>query len=344
MFERMREDIETVFAKDPAAKTVWEVIFCYPGLHALWLHRVAHFLWQRKLLFLGRLVSHINRWLTGVEIHPGARIGRRFFIDHGMGVVIGETAEIGDDVLMYQGVVLGGTTMRKTKRHPTIGNDVVIGAGATLLGPITVGDGARIGAGSVVIKPVPAGATVVGVPGRIAGPKSPEVIENHLRHDKLPDPVLRALSEFQERQSELEERIRKLEQALQTVTLRPWAVPPSPEKEVVLEADIRQALKEVIDPEVGINVVDLGLIKEIVVNDNQVEVRMVLTTSACPLADYLVEQVRRKAESVAGIGAVEVTLLDEPWSWERFARRETGKLASPPGDETADKRSTPTAL
>jgi len=318
---RVREDIETVFAKDPAAKTVWEVIFCYPGLHALWLHRVAHFLWRHGLLFLGRFVSHLNRWLTGVEIHPGAKIGRRVFIDHGMGVVIGETAEIGDDVLMYQGVVLGGTTMRKTKRHPTIGNHVVIGAGATLLGPITVGDGARIGAGSVVIKSVPAGATVVGVPGRIAGPKPPEVIENHLRHDKLPDPVLRALSEFQKRQSELEERIQELERALQTAAMRPWAVPLPLEGEVAIEADIREALKEVIDPEVGINVVDLGLIKEIRMNGGRVEVKMVLTTPACPLADYLVEQVRRKAESVAGVETVEVTLLDEPWSWERFVRQ-----------------------
>lgn len=214
MFGRIREDIEAVFAKDPAAKTVREVLCCYPGLHALWLHRVAHFLWQHKLLFLGRLLSHISRWLTGVEIHPGAKIGRRAFIDHGMGVVIGETAEIGDDVLMYQGVVLGGTTKRKTKRHPTIGNKVVIGAGATLLGAITVGDNVLIGAGSVVIKSVPAGATVVGVPGRIAGPKAPELVRNHLRHDELPDPVLRSLSELQEHQSRLEERIRDLESAL----------------------------------------------------------------------------------------------------------------------------------
>jgi len=159
MIERIREDIQTAFAKDPAARTTWEVLCCYPGLHAIWLHRVAHWLWRHKLLFLGRLVSHISRLLTGVDIHPGAAIGRRFFIDHGMGVVIGETAEIGDDVLVYQGAVLGGTTTRKVKRHPTIGSNVVIGAGATLLGAITVGNTARIGAGSVVIQPVPAGAT-----------------------------------------------------------------------------------------------------------------------------------------------------------------------------------------
>jgi len=212
MIERIREDIQTAFAKDPAARTTWEVLCCYPGLHAIWLHRVAHWLWRHKLLFLGRLVSHISRLLTGVDIHPGAAIGRRFFIDHGMGVVIGETAEIGDDVLVYQGAVLGGTTTRKVKRHPTIGSNVVIGAGATLLGAITVGNTARIGAGSVVIQPVPAGATVVGVPGRIAGPENGEPITNHLRHDKLPDPILRALSELQAQQSVLEARVRELEQ------------------------------------------------------------------------------------------------------------------------------------
>lgn len=213
MFERLREDIETVFAKDPAAKTIWEVIFCYPGLHAIWLHRLAHFLWKHRLLLLGRLVSHINRWLTGVEIHPGARIGHRFFIDHGMGVVIGETAEIGDDVLMYQGTVLGGTSLERTKRHPTIGNNVVIGAGAILLGPITVGENARIGAGSVVIKSVPARATVVGVPGRIAGLKHSTKLGVDLEHGQLPDPVLRALSEILDRQGRLEERVRELERA-----------------------------------------------------------------------------------------------------------------------------------
>ena len=212
MIERVREDIQTAFDKDPAARTTWEVLCCYPGLHAIWLHRVAHRLWRRKLLFLGRLVSHTSRLLTGVDIHPGATIGRRFFIDHGMGVVIGETTEIGDDVLLYQGAVLGGTTTAKGKRHPTIGNDVTIGAGATLLDAITVGDGARIGAGSVVIMPVPAGATVVGVPGRIASPEDGEPVRNHLRHDKLPDPVLRALSELQAQQSLLEARIRELEQ------------------------------------------------------------------------------------------------------------------------------------
>ncbi len=333
MFERIREDIQTVFNKDPAAKTVWEVLFCYPGLHALWLHRIAHFLWQRRLLFLGRLLSHINRLLTGIEIHPGARIGRRFFIDHGMGVVIGETAEIGDDVLMYTGVVLGGTTLEKKKRHPTIGNNVVIGTGATILGPVTVGDNAKVGGGAVVIKPVPPGATVVGVPARIAGPKKPKGPKADLEHGRLPDPVLKAISEVLDRQSRLEERVRELE------TAPPGVVPlalPTEETRIVsltgegkMETRIREALKEVIDPEVGINVVDLGLIKEIIVNPSTssghrggaVEVQMVLTTPACPLVGYLVEQVLRKTERVDGVETVEVTILDEPWSWERFANR-----------------------
>ena len=168
MFKTLREDIQTVFAKDPAARSTLEVIFCYPGLHALWSYRLAHFLWRHRLPFLARLLSHINRFLTGIEIHPGARIGRRFFIDHGVGVVIGETAEIGDDALLYQGVVLGGTTLKKGKRHPTIGNNVVMGTGSVALGAITIGDGARVGAGSVVVKSVPPGATVVGIPGRTA--------------------------------------------------------------------------------------------------------------------------------------------------------------------------------
>jgi len=143
MFGLLREDIRTVFARDPAARNMLEVLFCYPGLHALWFHRLAHFLWRHRLRFFGRLLSHFNRFITGVEVHPGASIGRRFFLDHGMGVVIGETAEIGDDVLMYQGVVLGGTSLEKKKRHPTIGDNVVIGTGAVILGAITIGDGAN---------------------------------------------------------------------------------------------------------------------------------------------------------------------------------------------------------
>jgi len=210
LFKRMREDIQTVFAKDPAAKSILEVIFCYPGLHAVWAHRVAHFLWKNRLLLIARLISHINRWLTGIEIHPGARIGRRFFIDHGMGVVIGETAKIGDGVLMYQGVVLGGTSLEKKKRHPTLGNNVVVGTGAIVLGGINIGDGARIAAGSVVIHDVPRRATVVGVPGRIGMGFSVREIQD-LEHGKLPDPVADAIRFMMKEQEKLEERIRQLE-------------------------------------------------------------------------------------------------------------------------------------
>ena len=211
LFKTLREDIQTVFAKDPAARSTLEVIFCYPGLHALWLHHLAHFLWRHKLWFLARFLSHINRFLTGIEIHPGAEIGRRFFIDHGSGVVIGETAKIGDDVLLYQGVVLGGTTLSGGKRHPTIGNNVVMGTGAIALGAITIGDGARVGAGSVVVKSVPPGATVVGIPGRIT--------ENHrkpfmnLEHGNLPDPVAEAINLVLREQDKLEERLKRLESA-----------------------------------------------------------------------------------------------------------------------------------
>jgi serine O-acetyltransferase len=211
MFKTLREDIHTVFDKDPAARGLLEVLCCYPGLHALWLHRIAHSLWQRKLYFLARLLSHINRFLTSIEIHPGAKIGRRFFIDHGAGVVIGETSEIGDDVLMYQGVVLGGTTLKKGKRHPTIGNNVTIGTGAVALGDITIGEGARIGSGSVVVKSVPPGTTVVGVPGRVVEDRHKPILD--LEHGKLPDPVAEAIRHVLQEQDKLEERLKKLEKA-----------------------------------------------------------------------------------------------------------------------------------
>ncbi len=210
MFKRIREDIQSVFAKDPAARGILEVLLCYPGLHAIWLHRIAHFFWQKRLLFIGRFISHISRWLTGIEIHPGAKVGRRFFIDHGMGVVIGETTEIGDDVLMYQGVVLGGTSLEKKKRHPTLGNDVVVGAGAIVLGAITIGAGAKIGAGSVIIRDVPAGATAVGVPGRIGKGFSAREIQA-LEHSKLPDPIADAIKFLARQQEKIEERVNKLE-------------------------------------------------------------------------------------------------------------------------------------
>jgi serine O-acetyltransferase len=167
MLNGIREDIRCVFERDPAARTTWEVITCYPGFHARTIHRLSHRLWKWNLKWLGRFVSHIARWLTGIEIHPAAVIGRRFFIDHGMGVVIGETAQIGDDVTLYHGVTLGGTTWNKGKRHPTLGNGVVAGAGAKILGPIFIGDNTKIGSNAVVVRDVPAGATAVGIPARI---------------------------------------------------------------------------------------------------------------------------------------------------------------------------------
>jgi len=169
MFERIKEDIKIVFGRDPAARNAFEIITTYPGVHAILWHRLSHHFWNMGLKWLARFVSNIARWVTGVEIHPGATIGRRFFIDHGMGVVIGETAEIGDDCTLYHGVTLGGTSWDAGKRHPTLGNDVVIGAGAKVLGPIKVGDGARIGSNSVVVKEVPAAATVVGIPAHAVG-------------------------------------------------------------------------------------------------------------------------------------------------------------------------------
>jgi len=209
-YQRLKEDIETVFKKDPAARSTLEVLTCYPGLHAIILHRLAHFLWRRNFKFIARLISHISRGLTGIEIHPGATIGRRFFIDHGMGVVIGETAEIGDDVLIYQGVVLGGTSLEKKKRHPTIGNHVVIGAGAIVLGAITIGDNAMIGAGSVVVKDIPSKATAVGVPARVGLGFSPEELDM-LQHGKLPDPIAEAIRFVVKEQEELEKRLARLE-------------------------------------------------------------------------------------------------------------------------------------
>lgn len=167
MFSRIREDIASVFARDPAARSTWEVLTCYPGMHALWAHRISHRFWKAGLRWPARFLSHLTRWATGIEIHPGATIGNRVFIDHGMGVVIGETAEIGDDCTLYHGVTLGGVSWNQGKRHPTLGKGVVVGAGAKILGPFTVGEGAKVGSNSVVVKAVPPGATVVGIPARV---------------------------------------------------------------------------------------------------------------------------------------------------------------------------------
>ncbi|MFC3609102.1 serine O-acetyltransferase [Stutzerimonas tarimensis] len=219
MFERMREDIRSVFHRDPAARNAVEVLTCYPGLHAVWVHRVAHWLWVRDWKLLARLLSHTSRWITGIEIHPGARIGRRFFIDHGFGIVIGETAEIGDDVTIYQGVTLGGTSWNKGKRHPTLEDGVVVGAGAKVLGPFTVGAGAKIGSNAVVTKAVPAGATAVGIPGRIIVKSDDEqearrkAMAEKIGFDAygvgqdMPDPVAKAIGQLLDHVQAVEERM-----------------------------------------------------------------------------------------------------------------------------------------
>lgn len=315
VLKRLREDVQTIFRKDPAARSIPEVLFCYPGLHALWSYRVAHWFWTHNLFFGGRFISHIGRLLTGIEIHPGATIGQRVFIDHGMGVVIGETAEVGNDVLIYMGVVLGGTALVNEKRHPTIEDHVVIGSGAAVLGPITIGSGAKVGAGSVVVRSVPAGATVVGVPGRIAGPQC-KLGGDGEQQGVMPDPMLRVISRLLDRQNQLEERIRTMELAV------PGPMGEEKQVELEMEEQIRNALREVIDPEVGIDIVDLGLLRDVHVNaDGRAEIDMVLTTKGCPLVDYLSQQVRRRVEGIPGITSVEVKVLDEPWDWSRFVRQ-----------------------
>jgi serine O-acetyltransferase len=212
MFKRMREDIHVVFERDPAARSVLEIICCYPGLHAIWLHRISHWLWIRKANFLARLVSHLARFLTGIEIHPGATIGKGVFIDHGMGVVIGETAEIGDNVTLYHGVTLGGVSLERVKRHPTIAENVVIGSGAKVLGPFTVGKGSRIGSNSVVIKEVPPNSTVVGVPGRMVMTAEARSEKTDLEHGKMPDPEAKAIACLFDQIRELERKYNELAQ------------------------------------------------------------------------------------------------------------------------------------
>ncbi|MGH9721732.1 MAG: serine O-acetyltransferase [Bryobacteraceae bacterium] len=206
MFRAIKEQIDTIFEEDPAARSVLEIFLCYPGFHAILLHRFSHKLHRWGVPLVPRVISQISRWLTGIEIHPGARIGRRFFIDHGMGVVIGETTEIGDNVLLYQGVTLGGTGAQKGKRHPTLGNHVVVGTGAKVLGAITVGDHVRIGAGSVVVHAVPSYSTVVGVPGRVVRRHESGMLE----HGKLPDPERQAIDDMARRIEDLEAQVRQL--------------------------------------------------------------------------------------------------------------------------------------
>lgn len=203
----IQEDIKTIYRKDPAARNMFEVIFCYPGFHALLLHRIAHKLWLWKIPVLPRFISAFSRFLTGIDIHPGATIGKRFFIDHGMGVVIGETTEIGDDCLLYQGVTLGGTSSKAEKRHPTLGRGVVVGAGAKVLGAITLGNYSKVGAGSVVVNDVPEHATVVGIPGRIVMQKIYDEENGVLMHNRIPDPITCELNRLKYELQDLKEAV-----------------------------------------------------------------------------------------------------------------------------------------
>ena len=208
MFARLKEEITVVFERDPAARNTWEVITCYPGFHAMLVHRISGKLWAAGFKWLARFVSHLGRWLTGIEIHPGARIGRRFFIDHGMGIVIGETSEIGDDCTLYHGVTLGGTSWNPGKRHPTLGKGVVVGAGAKILGPILIGDGAKIGSNAVVVKAVPAGATAIGIPARLV--ESQEAAGRFAAYGvsrDANDPVAQALHELIGHNAQTDRRI-----------------------------------------------------------------------------------------------------------------------------------------
>jgi serine O-acetyltransferase len=214
MWQTLKEDVRTIFERDPAVRSAWEVVLAYPGFHAILLHRLAHWLWQRNITTLARFVSHVARFLTGIEIHPGATLGRRFFIDHGMGVVIGETAEIGDDVTIYQGVTLGGTSTQRVKRHPTIEDSVTIFSGAAVLGPVTVGRHSRVGAGSVLVTSVPQHSTVVGIPGKVVKiearhtPAGKAIID--LNSADLPDPIAKAIGSLADYVEKLEKRIEEL--------------------------------------------------------------------------------------------------------------------------------------
>lgn len=219
MFDRIKKDLEVVFERDPAAKSVLEVLLCYPGLHAIWLHRIAHNFYKRGWIILPRMISNLGRFLTGIEIHPGATIGEGLFIDHGTGVVIGETAELGNNITLYQGVTLGGTGKEKGKRHPTIGDNVVVASGAKVLGSFKVGADSKIGAGSVVLKEVPPNSTVVGIPGKIVWHDGQKVgsasRDIDLAHDDLPDPMAEMMMCMQRNIARLEQRVKELEQGVE---------------------------------------------------------------------------------------------------------------------------------
>jgi serine O-acetyltransferase len=231
MIDTIKEDIACVFERDPAAQTIWEVVFVYPGFHAILLHRIGHGLWVRGFKFFARFTAHVARWLTGVEIHPGAVIGRRFFIDHGMGVVVGETTIIGDDCTLYHGVTLGGTSWNKGKRHPTLKNGVVVGAGAKILGPIEIGDNARVGSNSVVLKDVAADATVVGIPGRVVGAQDKQNTERYKIANKMgfdaygttadsPDPVAYAINHMLDHIQQMDQQMLGMKQAMKKAGIK----------------------------------------------------------------------------------------------------------------------------
>lgn len=215
MLRQIKEDVQVALEKDPAARNFWEVIICYPGVHALIAYRISHWLWDHDFKFVGRILSYIFRWLTGIEIHPAAKIGRRFFIDHGMGVVIGETSEVGDNVFIYHGVTLGGLSTKKGKRHPTIGDNVVIGAGAQVLGPVEIGANTKIGSGSVVLQHVPEYSTVIGVPGRVVFSGISSAHESEDPQETFPDPVARAIECMLEKMPLMEKEIRALKEAIE---------------------------------------------------------------------------------------------------------------------------------
>ena len=232
LFKNLREEVDTVLAKDPAARSRLEVVLCYPGFHSMLFYRIAHWLWSRNWLVLGRFVSHLGRLMTGIEIHPGAKIGRRLFIDHGMGVVIGETAEIGDDVTLYQGVTLGGTSLHHEKRHPTLGDGVIVGSGAQILGGFTVGRDARVGANAVVVAEVPPGVTVVGIPAKPVGaprPAAAKTVSDFLPYgtpcDEIPDPVARVLNGLLDEVQSLRARLQDMEHRAEAGRSAPLPLP-----------------------------------------------------------------------------------------------------------------------